>query len=209
MCGTTHNKAVSLQAIAVDQSAYFRSPWMPPKYLSPYPHYSSPGELSLINFAMPLLLASFNVSQGKDCRKAHVLFCLGLQNCLLPRMHLLAMIETICAAYDDLVRDDSKKTLFQEMFNLLVPLNDRQILDEKAWEEETMPFHLGWPYPGDKGILEWDVLEKCWYPMTVYIAWKNILWAQVPIPSLNISVGSWWDSWINMFFKGNGIPWHI
>ena len=78
---------------------------------------------------MFLLLASFNVSQGKDCRKAQVLFCLGLQNCLLPWMHLLAMMETICAAYDGLLRDDCKKTLFQEMFNLFMPLNDSYILD--------------------------------------------------------------------------------
>lgn len=55
-------------------------------------------ELSLINFAMSLLLASFNMSQGKDFRRARVLFCLGLQNCLLLQRYLLVMIETICAA---------------------------------------------------------------------------------------------------------------
>jgi hypothetical protein len=45
-----------------------------------------------------LLLASFNMSEEKAFRKAQVLFCLGLQNCLLQEMHLLVMIETICAA---------------------------------------------------------------------------------------------------------------
>lgn len=42
-------------------------------------------ELSLIDFAMSLLLASFHMSQGNDFRKARVLFCLGLQTVFCSR----------------------------------------------------------------------------------------------------------------------------
>lgn len=60
----------------------------------------------------------------------------GLANCLLLQMHLLVKIETICATQDNLLRDDSKKILFQGMFNLLVPFHDSRIFNaHRRWDD--------------------------------------------------------------------------
>lgn len=94
-----YNKAISAPAIAGNQSLLISEvPGRLKNICLIIPIIFPSRELSLINFAMSLLLASFNMSQGKDFRRVRVLFCLGLQNCLLLQMHLLVMIETICAA---------------------------------------------------------------------------------------------------------------
>lgn len=94
-----HNKVISPSAISVDQSLLISEApaWLKNICLI-IPIIFPSRELFLINFTVSLLLASFNMSEEKAFRKAQVLFCLGLQNCLLQEMHLLVMIETICAA---------------------------------------------------------------------------------------------------------------
>lgn len=92
-----YNNVISAPAIAMDPSLLISEvPGCLNNICLIIPIILLPKELSLINFAMSLLLASFNMSQGKDFRRTRVLFCLGLQNCLLLQMRLLVMIETIC-----------------------------------------------------------------------------------------------------------------
>ena len=72
---------------------------------------------------------------GKISEK-HEFFSSWACKIVLLQMHLLVMIETICAAEDNLLRDDSKKILFQGTFNLLVPFHDSRIFNLMAAEDD-------------------------------------------------------------------------
>lgn len=93
-----YNKAISPPAIPVDQSLLIpEAPGCLKNICLIIPIIFPSRELSLINFAMTPLLASFNMSQGEDSEK-HEFFSAWACKIVSRQMHLLVMVETICTA---------------------------------------------------------------------------------------------------------------